>query len=84
MSLSVSIFLTDFLSHSQFRETSGLIKSMHETLPFEHPIRKLMLPFTLGAVYSNRIYNELLREKCLYHRAFAFKYEIYSDICESK
>lgn len=39
-----------------------------------HPIRRLMLPFTFGAIYSNRIYSEYLRKHGLFHRCFAFKY----------
>ena len=75
VSASVAIFLVDFLAHSHFREANGFVKAIREKLPPDHNIRRLLLPFTLGTVKCNRVFNEFLREKGLYHRCFAFKYK---------
>eukprot|EP01084_Bolivina_argentea_P011600 21683_1 len=75
VSLSVAIFLIDMLSHCHFRESTGLMKAIRNNLNENHPIRRLLLPFTFGTVQKNRIFNEYLRENGLYHRCFAFKYK---------
>lgn len=75
VSASVAIFLVDFLAHSHFREANGFIKAIREALPPDHNIRRLLIPFTIGTVKCNRVFNEFLRENGLYHRCFAFKYK---------
>ena len=71
----MAIFLVDMLAHCCLREGAGLISAIRQSLSVNHPIRRLLLPFTLGTVYRNRVYNEYLRENGLYHRVFAFKYK---------
>merc|ERR1719334_1522991 len=73
VSVSVATFLVDHLAHNQLRESSGFIKALRK-LPENHELRRLMLPFTYGAVQRGRAMNEYLREFGLYHRAFAFTY----------
>eukprot|EP00484_Ammonia_sp_Unknown_P021957 CAMPEP_0197034918 /NCGR_PEP_ID=MMETSP1384-20130603/12845_1 /TAXON_ID=29189 /ORGANISM="Ammonia sp." /LENGTH=645 /DNA_ID=CAMNT_0042464889 /DNA_START=49 /DNA_END=1986 /DNA_ORIENTATION=- len=75
VSVSVATFLVDHLAHCLFRESNALTQAIRTTLPEDHPIRRLLLPFTLGSVYANRVFNEYLRENGLYHRAFAFTYK---------
>lgn len=75
VSVCVATFLVDMLAHCRFVEGSAMAKCLQEYLPEDHPMRRLMTPFTLGTVHSNRVMNEHLRENGLYHRAFAFTYE---------
>ena len=75
VSVCVAIFLVDLVAHCRFRETSGLMKAMQTTLDPNHPIRRLLLPFTFGSVYANRVLNEYLKENALFHRCFAFEYK---------
>lgn len=75
VSASVAIFLVEYVAHSHFREANGFIKAIRDTLGVDHPLRRLLIPFTLGTVKCNRIFNEFLRENGLYHRCFAFTYK---------
>eukprot|EP00484_Ammonia_sp_Unknown_P003353 CAMPEP_0197075156 /NCGR_PEP_ID=MMETSP1384-20130603/211469_1 /TAXON_ID=29189 /ORGANISM="Ammonia sp." /LENGTH=843 /DNA_ID=CAMNT_0042513999 /DNA_START=71 /DNA_END=2600 /DNA_ORIENTATION=+ len=75
VSVTVAVFLVDMMCHCRFREASGLIQAMQKTLPADHPIRRLLLPFTIGTVYANRVFNEYLKQNALFHRAFAFSYD---------
>ena len=74
MSVTVATFLVDMVAGSRFRETGGLIKAIYETLSPNHPVRRLLLPFTFGTAYANRVFNEYLKENGLFHRVFAFTY----------
>eukprot|EP01084_Bolivina_argentea_P019279 35866_1 len=75
VSVSVAVFLVDNLCHARFRESNALVTAMQRYLPIDHALHRLLLPFTLGTVNANRVYNEFLRENGLYHRCFAFKYK---------
>eukprot|EP01083_Nonionella_stella_P114516 338681_1 len=75
VSLSVATYLVDMICHTRFRESNALIKTIQTTLDVDHPIRRLLLPFTFGTAYVNRVFNEYLKENGLYHRAFAFTYD---------
>ena len=70
----MAVFLVDLVAQCRFRESSGLIRAIQETLKPDHPIRRLMLPFTFGTVYSNRVCNEYFKKNGLFHRAFGFTY----------
>ena len=74
MSVTAAVFLVDMICQCRFRECSGLIKAIQQTLNPDHPIRRLMLPFTFGTVYANRVYNEYFKQNGLYHRVFGFTY----------
>lgn len=75
VSVSVATFLVDFVCHSRFRESNAWIKAIRDHLSANHPVRRLLTPFTLGTVQSNRVMNEYLRANGLYHRCFAFSYK---------
>jgi len=74
VSLSVAVLLVDQVCHSQFREAQSLVSAIRGHLSDTHPIRRMLLPFTIGTVYRNRATNEYLAENGLYHRCLAFKY----------
>eukprot|EP01083_Nonionella_stella_P007190 20769_1 len=75
VSLSVATYLVDMICHTRFRESNALVKSIQTSLNVDHPIRRLLLPFTFGTAYVNCVFNEYLKENGLYHRAFAFTYD---------
>lgn len=75
VSATVATFLVDMVAHCRLRETNGLIKAVQKCLKQDHPIRRLLLPFMYGTVYSNRVYNEYLKKDGLFHRCFAFTYD---------
>eukprot|EP01084_Bolivina_argentea_P076248 138168_1 len=83
VSVTVATFLIDMIAHCRFREASGFIKAIQNKLNINHPIRRLLLPFTFGTVYSNRLFNEYLKENGLFHRAFAFKYNELSKLIKN-
>eukprot|EP01084_Bolivina_argentea_P252971 424802_1 len=74
VSVTVATYLVDMIAHCRFREAGGLIKAIQSTLNANHPIRRLLTPFTYGTVYANNVYNEYLKKNGLFHRAFAFTY----------
>eukprot|EP01083_Nonionella_stella_P103636 296154_1 len=75
VSVTVVTFLVDMISHCRFRESASLIKAMHQHLGHNHPVRRLLIPFTYGTVYANCMYNEHLKKNGLFHRVFAFTYD---------
>ena len=74
VSATVTTFLVDMVAHCRLRETGGFIKAVQKCLNDNHPIRRLLLPFMYGTSYSNRVYNEYLKEMIIY-RCFAFTYD---------
>ena len=80
VSVTVATFLVDMVAQSRFREGGGLLRAIHETLSVNHPVRRLLLPFTFGTVYANRVFNEYLKEHGLFHRIFAFQYKALSQL----
>ena len=76
----MATFLVDMVAQSRFREGGGLVRAIHETLSVDHPVRRLLLPFTFGTVYINRVFNEYLKENGLFHRIFAFQYKALSQL----
>eukprot|EP01084_Bolivina_argentea_P233167 392782_1 len=75
VSVSVAIFLVDFVAHSRLCESVRLITAIQDQLSADHPIRRLLLPFTIGTTFENCKLNSHLHKNGMYHRVFAFKYQ---------
>ena len=76
--MCVAVFLGDVVALKLGAGNAFLTAIREMDQPQTHQtslFRKLLIPFTFGMVYQNRVYNEYLKENGLFHRIFAFEYD---------
>ncbi|MFV6025828.1 lipoxygenase family protein [Streptomyces sp. NPDC056264] len=74
-SLFTAVTVADHLGSTHYLTSNLLVTTARETLPADHPLRRLIKAFTYGAVDINRTAAySLSNEGGLAHRTFAFTY----------
>ena len=76
----MAVFLVDQIL-IRLDSVNRFIKAIRR-MDVDHPMRRFLIPFTFGTVYANRVYNEYLKKKGLFHRIFAFKYTSLTKLVE--
>ena len=75
-SLFTAVTLVDHLGATHYSFSNLLVRISRETLPPDHPVRRLLKAFTYGAVAINRdAARTLSNHRGIAHRLFAFTYE---------